>query len=788
MEGIEPRHKLTSAEKKSTDYVENIVKYYTRQVNLLGGDKIELQILYDAAEGKLDLESYKYVLNPYHTNNDDLKKFPAKLRNYDIITPVLKLWLGEMSKRPNDATVIAINSNSDNEKKEFIKKGIQNHMFQDFVNNLKQMGFETEIQEQEIEAYQAKHSKLETTFDDMFAATSQEALNFLKYSLNLDDKVQKLFNDWIICGRYITYKDVYMDDVEFEVCDPRDVYVMDWGNSPYIEDASGVVRLRRLSSNSILDLYFDEIHSHDKKEEILTWLDTENSFSSNSLDTVELYNQNIDRTYNREGQNFRGTDDSYIRVYHVVWKSFTKIGVLTYMNELGQPEQMEVDDTYKLQKEKGDISIEWLWINEVWEATQLEDKYILGGGPILVQRNALNNPSICKLPYNGRILGYRNNDIQAPVKAGLNYQILYNIFHYRFELLLAKNKDKLLAMPLSLLPDGDGWDTDKFMHWIAADGMLFYDDAKPKIAALLSGIKSIDMGLGNYMDKMWQHMVGIKQEWWDEIGMNRQRYGDSFASDGKGNTEQAIFRSSIQTADMYRQFDKTLETDYTGLLDYSKLAWINGKKGMYINSDRRRVFLTMNQEDIIRYMTNEFGVFVGNTTEELENLERSKNLLQTMGQNGLGADHMIGILNAKSMSKVQELAKEGVAIEREFQQQQSQQANETNQAIQEAKSNDAAAKNSTQIEVAKISADASIEVALIQADASLVDILNNTGELEEDSLSGDAIGSAVNRLEDRNSIQKGLNEAQKEISKKEDRQLKREKMANDLKIAKENKN
>ena len=788
MEGIEPRHKLTSAEKKATDYVENVVRYYTKQANLLAGDKAELQILYDAAEGKIDLETYKYVLNPYNTNNDDLKKFPARLRNYDIITPVLKLWLGEMSKRPNGATVFAINPDTENQKKDFIKKGIQNHMLQDFVNNLKQMGLETEMEEQEIEAYQSKQAKLETTFDHMHATTSQEALNFLKYSLNLDDKVQKLFNDWIICGRFISYKDVYMDDVEYEPCDPRDVYVMNWGNSDYIEDADGVVRVRRLSSNSVLDLYFDEIHLHKDKEDILTWLDTEKSLNTLDLNTIELRTQNIDKTYDREGQNARGTDDSYIRVYHVVWKSFTKVGILRYLNELGQPEQMEVDDTYKLEKSKGDIAIEWLWINEVWEATQLEDKYILGGGPILVQRNALNNPSICKLPYNGRILGYRNTDIQSPVKAGLNYQVLYNIFHYRFELLLAKNKDKLLAMPLSLLPDGDGWDTDKFMHWIAADGMLFYDDAKPKIAALLSGIKSIDMGLGNYMDKMWQHMVGIKQEWWDEIGMNRQRYGDSFASDGKGNTEQAIFRSSIQTADMYRQFDKTLETDYEGLLDYSKLAWINGKKGMYINSDRRKVFLTMNEEDVVRYMSSEFGVFVGNTTEELENLERAKNLLQTMGQNGLGAEYMIGILNAKSISKVQELAKEGTAIEREFQQQQTQQVNETNQAIQEAKSKDIADKNATTIQVAQISADASIEVALIQADASLVDILNNTGELEEDSLSGEAIGSAVNRLEDRNSVQKQLNEAQKEISKKEDRQLKREKMANDLKIAKENKN
>jgi len=74
MVGTEPRHKLSSAEKESTDYVENVVRYYTKQANLLAGEKAELQILYDAAEGIMDEESYKYVLNPYNTKNDDLKR------------------------------------------------------------------------------------------------------------------------------------------------------------------------------------------------------------------------------------------------------------------------------------------------------------------------------------------------------------------------------------------------------------------------------------------------------------------------------------------------------------------------------------------------------------------------------------------------------------------------------------------------------------------------------------------------------------------------------------------
>lgn len=787
--GIEPKHKLTTAEKLDGTYVEDVVRYYVQQANLLAGDKTKLQILYDAAEGRMDEQSYQYVLNPYNTDNDDLKRFPARLRNFDIISPVLNLWLGEQSRKPVGGTVVATNSDSENRRKSHIAESIKGSMMQDFINSLNEMGIDTEMANQEVEAYQAQAEKANGSFDDIHAATGQEALNYLKYNLDMRDKVQSLLYDWVVGGRICTYKDVYMNDVEYEVCDPRDVYVVGWGKTPYIEDADGVVRVRRLTPSAVLDLFQDEINDHEKSDEITTWLDNERSVDGLSNDVLEIHSENIDKTQSRESYLSHRWDDSFIRVYHIVWKSFKKVGTLHYYDEFGEVQQMEVDDTYgRLNKANGDIKIDWYWINEVWEAYRLEDQYLLGGRPFRIQRNQVNNLSECKLPYNGRVLGYRNTDIVSPVQQGINYQVLYNIFHYRWELLLAKNKDKIMAMPLSLVPDGDGWNTDKFMYWMTADGVAFYDDTKPKVAALINGIKAIDMSMGNYMDKMWQLMISIKEEWWDVIGMNRQRYGDSFASDGKGNTEQAIFRSGMITADMFRQFDKTIEMDLRGILDYSKVAWLEGKKGMYINSDRRRAFLEITAEEMLYYISTDFGVFVKNSTEEYDNLQQAKQLLQTLGQNGLGAEYIIEILNANTINKVKELAKEGMAIEREFQQQQTQATNEAMIQAEEMRNKRDTEKNQTSLEVANIKAEADIEVALISADASLMDILNNTGELEQDTMAGDAIKGAIDRTQERQESSRLADNQIKDQREKEKMQMSREKMVNDLKIAKENKN
>ena len=34
---------------------------------------------------------YKYVLNPYNSTDENLKNYPAQLRNYDIIIPLMNM-------------------------------------------------------------------------------------------------------------------------------------------------------------------------------------------------------------------------------------------------------------------------------------------------------------------------------------------------------------------------------------------------------------------------------------------------------------------------------------------------------------------------------------------------------------------------------------------------------------------------------------------------------------------------------------------------------------------------
>ena len=46
--------------------------------------------------------------------------------------------------------------------------------------------------------------------------------------------------------------------------------------------------------------------------------------------------------------------------------------------------------------------VAWMWVKEVWEGTGIDGQFYISMGPVTNQRNSISNPSVCKLPINGR--------------------------------------------------------------------------------------------------------------------------------------------------------------------------------------------------------------------------------------------------------------------------------------------------------------------------------------------------------------------------------------------------
>ncbi|HAH23898.1 MAG TPA: hypothetical protein DCL77_09085 [Prolixibacteraceae bacterium] len=622
---------------------------------------LELEKLYNAYNGVMDPNEYKFLLNPYNTKDERFTRFPAELRNYNIIKPPIDLMMGEKSRRPFNSSVIAVNPDVVTRKTEYEQRALQTYTQQAMINELNKSGMQTGVPSQELPPPEQAKQEITASYKDSRASMGQQALDYMNYDLDIQDKHLAAFLDYMICGRPVTYKGVEFGDVVYNVVYPGDVYSEGSPDVEFLEDEDMIAVRKVMSINRIVDTFYDLL----KPEEI---------------DELESPSLRTDIGTYMPSQNIQPDGDRLTEVVHVCWKTFGQLGIRSYMDEYNMPQEMEVDESYKPEK---DEKIEWFWVNIPYEGYRVDNKFFLGIGPLSHARGTMNNLSKCKLPYNSRTYSQRNltGEDLSIVKMGMVYQKLYNIFHYRMELSIAKNKDKIALMEINTIPKRHGWTEDQFMYYADALGFAWIDstaEGKSNEKVTFNQFQVLDMSLGKYIESQFQLLQSVKQEWEDLIGINRQRKGNTFASDTVGANERANFQSSMMSEEMFRRFEKFQEKELQGLIDTSKLAWRDGKKAMYITSDGREELLDV---DGMSYMESEFGVFVKSAGKENEKIQSLKQLTAQFAQSGSQPATVAEILDASNFSQLKLLLQKVDVAEKEFQQaqQQAQQAMQTQQ-------------------------------------------------------------------------------------------------------------
>jgi len=626
---------------------------------------VEIQKLRAAVEGVINEGDYKHTLSPFGLKNNSKLKSTTTLKNYNILKAVTSLFEGEFGRRTHEYSVIDGNPVDDSRYKESLYKLYEQHYAQEVVNKLNEQGFSTGEETVEQPPLEQKQKELKNAFDKERVINGQDALDYIKSEQKVEEKIIEMYHDWITVGRGISYKTVRFDDVDYEYVPAEEYFFPHETHSPYIEDYSYGVRRKKTNISRLLDL-FHNIFGDDI--EMLEDLEANgrysvgNHYNNTASTTNTAFGRNgyINNTNSRYidslgecksvyGEVFTNTDD--IDYFHVVFKGFLKVGELTYIDELGQERVVEVDDTYKLNKDAGDIKIKWHYENRVFEIHKAGD-YFFGFRPIPYNRAEVNNKSVQKLPYNGRVTRTRIGQINSIIKEGYIYQLLVNTVSYLIEKTLLKNKNKLLVLPKGLVTSKKGLNTTDTMVHADETSILWIDESAPNAAVALQAIKSIDMQLFNDIAGLQSLRTDIINQFWSSIGMNAQRFNDIDTRAGKSTTEQAILRSAIITAESVRQFDKFIQTEYEGFLDLSKMAWVDGIKKKYIKSDGAEAMIELNADDYIKHLESDYNVFVKDSQELTENMNTLKQLVLPMLQNNGGLKSVGTVLSLNSPEKI----------------------------------------------------------------------------------------------------------------------------------------
>jgi hypothetical protein len=620
-----------------------------------------IKSLYDYYNGEIDETDYRYVLKPYGKSRNN---FPSKLRNYPIIKPIIDLLLGEKSKRPLNYTVSVKNADSVSLKEEAKKQALMTTVQQMFLRELEN------IEDPEQRAQKAESpipaqvlEQFERTYVDDRAIKGQAALNYIMYNEEIYDKFQKLFFHFLVTGECYSHKGVVRSEPFYHVVNPLDI---DYDKDPdveFVEDGDWAIVRRFAHASSLIDMYGEYL----TEEQVL---ELENP-TNTSVESYLLYRSEA-----------TGSDDNIYRnrlveCATVYWKSRKRIGFLEYTDpNTGMIEVMEVDESYRMPKELKDsgAKMKWEWVNEVWEGTKIDGRFYVNISPIPNQRTSIDNPSLCKLPINGRKYSDINSNNISLVQLGIPYQLNYNIFKYRMELAIARSKDIIAQFDINMIPKK--WDMDKFMYYVEGTGIAWVDYNKEGIQLSPQHQSVLDMSIKTIQQYITL-LESIMLEWEKLSGVNRQRQGNIGTYEGKASSQQAIVQSSHITEDLFRKFARFEQRELQGMLDYSKEAWIAGKKGMYVLPDTTMQFIDI---ESIQHMESEYGVFVSDSGRDQDNMQQARQMSQAMIQNGVPASAVLDLFDTDNFIGIKEKIKKAEQAQQKLQQAQKQAEQQKEQA------------------------------------------------------------------------------------------------------------
>lgn len=665
---IVPDQRVSNSQKQKKEWYIPNCNYW---INLAIGqnDKTVTQKFLDAANGLIDKKTYDYVLKNYIDKVGDKARMYGEIRDVDFLTPIKERYMGEFINMFSNYQVFNNDPSVTLERNKVLADKVMTYCNQEIINKLNESGFNTGQQTITQDSLEnIINSVLEDWIDDI-TITTQKRLELINTIVEAKDKYQQAYFYWWACEEVYTYREVYKNDIYLTVVSPLEYYRVDSGNR-YVEDDDAGVRVYRMTMPQIIDRFRDELTESEMKylREIYTVsqrYDTSDGITQifNKYDFAER--KAILKTNKETLEAEHTLYGKEVEVYHYVWKTEIKQGVLKHYDLLGNIVESIVDSEYKFDASAGDIDIEWEWINQVWEGWRIggcHSGIYIKPRPIEVQRERFNNYSDCKLPYNG-IVGLNKDNLRNPIPFRiLPYLALYRIYTLQQERAVAKFKSWLL-FPESILADSSEMTTEERLAVANKDSFLPFDDTEATPNSLQSIREVATSAITNYIQMIENLKQSLKAEAWEAANMNNARFGDAKDYAGKAvnesNYSQAM-TGSVWSLDCFNLFR---ERDYVANIDYSKFAWINGKRGSYINPSTNKVEIA--DLDGSSDFSSNIGIYIRNNSDVQNKLNMMKELAFSAGQNDQ-LEVAIEAIENNNITSIAKNIKKAIAARREY--------------------------------------------------------------------------------------------------------------------------
>ena len=791
-----PQQRVSGAVKKTADWYANCIDYVI-DAGLSFNDRKDTELKLSILRGDLPTEFYKKTLNPYNSANEKYQRFPATLRNLDIMSDVIRRYVSEYFKGVHEFVVgannpdIVINKNA--KLKEKIGELAQQAFQQEFERQYQAMIQQAQQQGQDpntINPQQAMPDvdKFIADFNEKYiddeSKQGQDILDYVRAMTKDNIIYLSAFFNFVSLGECYSYSDVRGNKLFKENVPVLEAFPIP-NDKFFVEDHDMFARRMLMSYQQILDMFDDMLTDKDKKFLELYYgrASSNNGITQlNYTQMFETYPDICDKFTKREREIFKkepitihAENNNLFEVWHVVWRGEAKRGILTYINELGLQTTRVVEEDYKFNPEAGDINIEWVYEPQVYEGYRIGGRYNsiypIKARPVAFNRNG-------KLPYNGIMEVLPMMGKFSIIKLITPYQVMRNIFAYHREMVIAKNKMLILLLPESLIASNS---EDK-IYKMAADGVLLIDDSEDTNSLKMQQIRLLNANMGDYITQLTNLMEATKLEAREMVDMNMQRYGDIAQSAGAATTQEAISRSSMGMVILVQMFDEFRKADYNRDLDYCKLAYAEGLDTSYWDELGKRRFISL---DVNTFISSDYSTTVRNDSKELDKIQQLRQWAFSAAQNG-DLDMALAAISGDNVSQIKATVQKFMEIKRQHEEQMKQMEQMMKQEELQAKLQEIAAKGEQDRLTEELKYAYEMQLKYMDVDMSLL-ASNASDESARNRL------AAITEDNKRNLEQQRIQLDREKLmadtySKAADREVKRHQIDTQLKIAKTNKN
>lgn len=556
--------------------------------------------------GKLDPEQLKKYLDPYSLGDSAL---PETIEHIGIGNNKIERLLGE--EHDVDDNIRILTSNKDRDGISMKERETRQMLLSRVDTIIKAKNENPTLVEEELRDFQ---NYLTYEYQDIRERLATEILHRELKKTEWTYKKTRFYDNLLTFGEEIGWVGMVNRRPEMQVLDPTRVGRLGGLSSEKFEDSDIIFDWDYYPVGKVVDMFGDYL----KPAQIdLLERGGEQQTSASGQIAPAVYYPNLPADFvlgtelseiylvnPAQNTTHQGAFNTHgeILVIKGNWRSFERIGILTYFDELGDEQQMYVPDGYIPDSAAGE-TIEWEWRVQWWEFVRLGTDIYPYIRPIEYDSSDPVSPSGTLPCYIGVInnrthgSGFSFLDLIKPL------DITYSVIYDKLMNEVATHQGSILAYSTALIPQG--WDMTKWLNYVFKKKSMPLDPtaeilkgpsqgksggAYNQLTAEVLNFSNADtiqsyMGVLSMLDNLMSKVSGISE----------QREGDISASEKVRNAQLAQANSQLVTQGwtaLHGMFKKRLLQKYFEVLKYAYKK--HKKMGEY-------AFDTLQQEMIDEY-------------------------------------------------------------------------------------------------------------------------------------------------------------------------------------------